>query len=269
MRATRRRQRTIDPLASPAAVRSICESLRARLPDLIPTSEKQLMRFLYAVRHVERRPATDTLRGRPSRWPRERLTEAAGVLRLLLERETRGRVSVSSFIGQYLPLLQFPSDVTGALSSGDINLQEAAQLARLTAERLGSSPVTARARRAELLRQHLAVQGSQTRLRARVKELLGETQEPEISSESMVGVVARVDELLEVDPSDARHMFWEEMKRLFYAMRAIEPEDLDEETMNDFLAAMDGVSNVIFRIERRRQERHKQGVAGRAPHGWS
>ncbi|MCA1634460.1 MAG: hypothetical protein LC802_12390 [Acidobacteria bacterium] len=53
-------------------------------------------------------------------------------------------------------------------------------------------------------------------------------------------------------------MFWEEMKRLFYAMREIELEDLDEETMDDFLAAMDGVSNVLFRVERRRQERHKR-----------
>ncbi len=255
MRAARRRQRTIDPLASPEAVRSICENLRARLPDLIPTSEKQLMRFLYSVRHVERRPATDTLRGRPSRWPRERLTEAASVLRGLLERETRGRVSVNSFIGQYLPLLQFPSDVTSALSSGHINLQEAAQLARLTAERLDCSPAAARARRTELLKQHLAVQGSQTRLRARVKEMLGETREPEISSESMAEVVARVDELLEVDPSDTRHMFWEEMKRIFFAMREIQPEDLDGETMDEFMSAMDQLYNVLYRIEKRRQKR--------------
>ena len=261
MRAARRRQRTIDQLASPEIVRSICDRLRARLPELIPTSEKQLMRFLYAVRHVERRPATDTLRGRPSRWPRERLTEAASVLRGLLERETQGRVSVNSFIGQYIPLLQFPSDVTGALASGDINLQEAAQLARLTAERLGSSPAAARARRAELLRQHLAVQGSQTRLRTRVKELLGEMREPEISSESMAEVVARVDELLEVDPSDTRHMFWEEMKRIFFAMREIQPEDLDDETMDEFMSAMDQLSNILYRIEKKRQKRERPAVA--------
>lgn len=71
--------------------------------------------------------------------------------------------------------------------------------------------------------------------------------------------MAKVDELLEVDPGDSRHMFWEEMKRLFYAMKEIEPEDLDEETMDDFLAAMDWVSNVIVRIERRRQEQVRQG----------
>ena len=80
MRASRRRSRTTDPLADPEAVRALCESLRTRLPELIPTSEKGLMRFLYAVRHVERRPATDTQGGRPGRWPREELVRAAGQL---------------------------------------------------------------------------------------------------------------------------------------------------------------------------------------------
>ena len=40
-------------------------------------------------------------------------------------------------------------------------------------------------------------------------------------------------------------------------MRDVEPGDLDEETMEDFLVAMDRVSNVLFRIERKRQERKK------------
>ncbi len=258
MRATRRRNRTIDSLATNVAVRQLCEQLRQRLPDLIPASEKQLVRFLYALRHVERCPATDTSRGRPSRWSREKLMEASSQLRSLLERETAGRVSLNSFIGQYLPILNFPSDVTEALSSGQLNLQEAAQLARLTAQRLNCSPQAARAQRQEMLKQHLAVQGSQTRMRARVKELLGETKQVEVSSENMSYVVAKADELLEIDPSDTRHLFWEEMKRLFYAMREIEPEDLDEETMNDFLGAMDGISNILYRIEKRRMERRNR-----------
>lgn len=112
--------------------------------------------------------------------------------------------------------------------------------------------------RTELLQQHLAVQGSQTRLRARVKELLGEKVEPEISSETMVAVVAKVHEMLEIDPLDTRHMFWEEMKRIFFAMREIEPDDLDEETVEEFLAAIDQVSNVLYRIEKRRQKRDEQ-----------
>lgn len=77
-------------------------------------------------------------------------------------------------------------------------------------------------------------------------------------AEGLASVVVKVDELLEVDPSDARYMFWEEMKHLFFAMRVIEPEDLDEEAMDDFLPAMDGISNVLHRIEKRRSARHRQ-----------
>ena len=233
------------------------------MPGVIPNSEKQLIRFLFAVRHVERRPATETRRGRPSHWRREDLVSAASHLRDILRRETSGRVSLNSFIGQYLLILDFPSDVQEALSEGRLNLQEAAQLSRLNPKRLGCAPAEARRTRREVLRSHVAVQGSQTRLRVRVKELLGEVSTSAITSEGMAAALSKTDELLEVNPGDSRHMFWEEMKRLFYAMKEIEPDDLDEETMNEFLAAIDGVSNVIVRIERRKQERHRELAAGR------
>jgi hypothetical protein len=45
------------------------------------------------------------------------------------------------------------------------------------------------------------------------------------------------------------------MKRLFFAMREVEPEDLDDETMDDFLKAMDQVSNVPQRVEKKRRVR--------------
>lgn len=80
---------------------------------------------------------------------------------------------------------------------------------------------------------------------------------PDISG-GLASVVSVVDELLDVDPSDARHMFWEEMKRLFFAMREVEPEDLDDETMDDFLKAVDQVSNVLQRIERKRRMRERE-----------
>src|SRR4028118_1556196 len=213
MRASRRRRRQLDTLALPEAVRTICGQLRERMPDIIPASEKQLSRFLFAVRHVERRPATDTKRGRPSRWPREKLVEAAGLLRSILERETSSRVSLNSFLGQYLPILKFPSDVTDALSKGSINLHEATQLSRLTPERLDCTPAAAKASREEVLQAHLLAHGSQNSLRARVKEMLGEVVT--VSSEQMASVVQKVDELLEINPSDKRHFFYEEMKRLF------------------------------------------------------
>jgi hypothetical protein len=252
MSATRRRSRFADPLASPEAVRSVCRLLRERMPDVIPSFEKGLICFLYPIRHVERRTTTDTRRGRPPQWPRGKLVEPASQLRGILERETQGRVSANSFIGQYLPLLSFHSDVTAPLASGRINLQEAAQLARLTPRRLDCSARVARDRRAQLLVSHLAVQGSQMRLRSRVRELLGKSAGPDIPG-GLASVVSMVDELLDVDPSDARHMFWEEMKRLFFAMREVEPEDLDDETMDDFLKAMDQVSNVLQRIEKKRR----------------
>jgi hypothetical protein len=253
MRATRRRHREPDPLASPTSVRAVCRLLRERMPDTIPASENQLARFLFAVRHVERRPATDTKRGRPSRWPREKLTEAASLLRALLERETSGRVSVNSFIGQYLPLLQFPQDVTDALTEREINLHEASQLARLTPERLDCPPARAKSARTEVLRAHLLSHGSQNSLRARVKEILGEVVS--VSTEQMANVVQKVDELLEIDPSDKRHLFYEEMKRLFYAMREIQPEDMDDESLDQFMAAADHLSNAIYSIELRRRKK--------------
>jgi hypothetical protein len=231
------------------------------MPTIIPNSEKQLVRFLYAVRHVERRPATNTKRGRPSRWKREDLVSAAGHLRAILQRETQGRVSLNSFTGQYLLILAFPADVREALSDGQVNLQEAAQLARLTPERLGCRPADALRMRREILLAHMAVQGSQTRLCARVRELLGEAAYEQPSSEGMAEVVAKADELLEVDPSDVRHLFFEEMKRIFFAMREIQPEDLDEEVMDDFLQTVDQLSNVLRRIEKRRQKRESSGTS--------
>lgn len=128
-----------DPLASPDAVRSISEELQAWLPDLIPIFEKHLVRFLGPVWHIERRPAMDISRGRPSRRSRETLTEGAGTLRAVLECETRGRISLSSFIGRYLPIIQCPSVVTDALSLDHVNLQEAARLTRLTPAQLNGS----------------------------------------------------------------------------------------------------------------------------------
>lgn len=77
----------------------------------------------------------------------------------------------------------------------------------------------------------------------------------------MARVVAQVDELLEIDPQDTRHLFWEEMKRIFFAMRKIDPEDLDEGTMDEFMSAMDQLSNILYRIEKKRQKRAGLTVA--------
>lgn len=57
--------------------------------------------------------------------------------------------------------------------------------------------------------------------------MLGETAEPDIAG-GLESIVSLVDELLDVDPSDSRYMFWEGMKRMFLSTREIEPKDLDD-----------------------------------------
>lgn len=95
--------------------------------------------------------------------------------------------------------------------------------------------------------------GSQNVLRARVKDIPGETVK--VSSAKMTRVVAKPDELSEIDPADQRHLCYEEMKRLLYAMREIESEDSDDETLARFMTAADEMSNVIYSIELKRRHR--------------
>lgn len=104
------------------------------------------------------------------------------------------------------------------------------------------------------------MRGSQTRLRARIREILGEAASPQITAQDLAAAVAIVDELLEIDPQDTRHLFWEEMKRIFFAMREVRPEDLDDPTLDEFMATMDQLSAVLYRIEKRRRERECQSA---------
>lgn len=256
MRTTRRRVRKPDPLATVEGVRAVCEQLQGLLPDLIPRSEKKLWALLHAVRHLESYPAKENRGGRPSPWRREDLLEVARGLRAILERETRGRVSISSFVGLYLRILRFPSDIQGALDRSEVTLQEATILARLTPERLEVSVAEATATRHQILAAHLKAQGSQSSLRERVKEVLGEANL--VSGETMASTVQKVDQLLEVDPEDKRHLFYEEMKNLFYAMREIEPEDVDEKAMEAFSDAADRLASVIYSIQQKRKKRGKR-----------
>src|SRR5262245_54383046 len=106
MKTARRRQRTFDRLATQEGVRALLRQLREALPNLIPTTEAQLISLLNAIRHAERSTGTNsTKRGRPSHWRRDHLRQVATVLRELLERETQGRVTLLTFIGQHLRLL--------------------------------------------------------------------------------------------------------------------------------------------------------------------
>jgi hypothetical protein len=206
--------------------------------------------LLQAVRGLYARPATDTKRGRPGRFPRETLLRVDSQLRSILARETS--ISVRSFVGQYLPILDFPRDVREALERGEVNLFEAHQLARLTPKKLGNTEGEARIQRRKLLEAHLMALESGARLRARVKEMLGEVEEPSPTKTEALAV-EKADELLEVDPADSTHLFYEELRRIGRAIRGIEAEGLAEDDFNSLMPLLDELGTVLHRIEVRQR----------------
>jgi len=252
LRAAYRRQRKADPLASVEAVRSVIEQLRSALPELIPKREKDLIRMLWATRHIQRYSATDTKRGRPSHWKREELLTVGARLALILDRETSSHISISSFIDHYLRLLDFPADVLEALSSGDINLFEASQLARLTPERLNVSPPQAKHTRKELLSTHLQARLSSGSLRQRVAELLlsSSTEAAADASENSQDI-----DLEDFDPYDPTHLFWDQIKQLGFALRDIRREDVMDKEIDELLRASEPVLTVLARIQRRKERK--------------
>jgi hypothetical protein len=215
LRATRRRQRRVDPLASPAAVRSVIEKLRWALPDLIPQKDKELVRLLCAARHVQRYPATDTKRGRPGKWEREDLLGVAARLGDILDSETSSHISFSSFVDHYLRLIDFPSDVIEALENAEMNLFEVEQLARVTTARLGVAPSQAKRTRSELLSSHVQTKALGERLRQRVNELLRASSAE--AGETGGELDTEVEDLEDFDPYDSTHLFWEQLKQLGFA----------------------------------------------------
>jgi hypothetical protein len=249
LRATYRRQRKADPLASIEAVRSVIEQLRSSLPEIIPKKDKELVKMLRSVRHVNRYRATDTKRGRPSRWQREELLSVGARLSSILERETSSHIALSSFIDHYLRLLDFPSDVQEALSSGQINLFEAEQLARITPDRLQLSLAQAKRTRAEMLSTHLQAKLSGERLRQRVAELLRASQnEAGEFSENCMEL-----DLEDFDPYDPTHLFWDQIKQLGFALRDIRREDVLDEEIDELLQASEPVMTILARIQRRKE----------------
>jgi hypothetical protein len=251
MRATRRRKRQSDPLASPEAVTSIFAQLRVALPEIIPRRDKDLIRMLRAARYVERYSATDTRRGRPSHWKREDLLKVSTSLNDILERETSFHLSLASFVDHYLRLLDFPADVLAALSRGEINLFEAAQLARITAERLASPSSQAKHTRSELLSTHLQTKESGPRLRQRINELLRASMD-EGGEDNGNDTELNLEDF---DPYDPTHLFWDQITQLGFALREITPNDVTEEEIDELLKASEPVLTVLARIQRRKERK--------------
>jgi hypothetical protein len=250
LKATRRRVRLADPLASAEGVGRVLEHLRGSLPELIPRSHKSLSSLLNSVRGLYMRQPSESKRGRPARYAREQLLRVDSALRDILARETS--ISVRSFVGQYLPILDFPRDVREALERGEVNLFEAHQLARLSTRKLGGTEGEARSVRKKMLEAHLLAQGSGTQLRQRVKEALGELREPD-PTETEVVAVSKADELLEADPLDASHLFFEELRMISRALRQIGPGEVTDEDLSEIMPAIDQITLTLQKIARRKE----------------
>lgn len=253
MKVTRRRKRRSDPFASADWVRSIFDRLKIDFSLLSACKKKDLVKLARAIRHVERYSATDTKRGRPSRWPREDLVKIGLKLTQILDRETSGRISVATFVDHYLRLLDFPADVLAALSKGEMNLFESEQLARVTAERLEISPMEAYRKRAEFLSAHLRGRSSGERLRRRINELLLPPKLEAVPSTPSNDASGPGADLEDFDAYDSTHLLWEQIKQLGFAFRDLTREDVTDEDLDQLLEACDPVMNILLRIQRRKQ----------------
>ncbi|HEX8145021.1 MAG TPA: hypothetical protein VF553_20815 [Pyrinomonadaceae bacterium] len=201
--------------------------------------------MLESVRHYEARPVVDETPDRPRRWQREQVANVAVKLKKILDRKTGGRVSPSSFVSLYLRILRYPADVAAALAEGEINIWEAAYLARLAPGRLGQTSQQARQLRAEILKAHLKTNGAQESLRLRVKVALGELP----GGQPGLGKLGRqkADELFKQNPYDACHLFYEELQLLIESMQQVGPDDLKGKKLGEFLRQFDKLLSMLRR----------------------
>ena len=95
---------------------------------------------------------------------------------------------------------------------------------------------------------HIQARLSGARLRQRIEELL------RIAATSETGVNSELPEDLEdFDPYDPTHLFYDEIKRLGFALREIHPEDLTDDLLEEYLRACEPLWTVLAKIERRRK----------------
>jgi hypothetical protein len=126
----------------------------------------------------------------------------------------------------------------------------------LSATKLQTTEEEARNIRREILEAHVVSKGSQNQLRSRVTGLLGGNSL--LSRETIALGVAKTDALLEFDAADVKHIFFETIKDLFYAIRTLEPEDLVEEDIQNFMGIADSLSNLIHSIQHRASQPNAQ-----------
>jgi hypothetical protein len=272
MNAARRRPRHPDPLATRAAVRTVLAELRAALPHIIPSSDKELLSLLRAIIHLERHPEVKSRRGRKSKWNDGELIKTAGVLRAILARGTN-QICPRSFIEHYLLIPTFPEDVAIALERGEINLFEAEQLARLVSMRIGIPEAKLKRRRAALLRVHLQSAESGARLKARVDSLLHLYRDPAANgkvtpttpthSTEIIDATARLEAEIAADDLEPTteiapdHLFYEYLQIITAMMRELRPDEIPEAAMERIARLAEGLIHQLNQVYQRQHPPEK------------
>jgi hypothetical protein len=243
MKATRRRKRQPDALASRAAVSRVMSDFRASLPESISKKNKEIISLLRAAVYYERSPGAVSRRGRKSPWSEDEIRTAAGNLRQVLLRGTY-TVGMRSFVEHYLLIPEFPEDVVRPLERGEINLFEAEQLARLASKRTGpGDEEQLRERRSALLRTHLQSGESGIRLKARVDALLRQFRNPAASERSLplASPERNIASAFEIELASFSqelspdHFFYEYLQMIGSYMREIRADEIPAQAMERLL----------------------------------
>ncbi len=150
-------------------------------------------------------------------------------------------------------MLDFPSDIVDIIARGDINLFETEQLARLTPQRLGVPPqkrvvygptyLAATCRRGGPVR--VCMRGS--------KSCSGSPAQPCLQPTGIQRPLAARIELEDFDPHDPTHLFYDEIKRLGFALKEITPADLTDDLLDEYLRASEPLWSVLAKIQKRKQ----------------
>ena len=96
-------------------------------------------------------------------------------------------------------------------------------------------------------------------LRQRVKEAPGELREPD-PTETEILAVEKVGELLETDPPDASHLFFEESRMISRALREIGPEEITHEDLSEIMLAVDQITLMLQKIAKRKESEKAKRV---------
>lgn len=237
-----------DSLADPKAIQNLIEQLRSSLPELIPSESKGIKKILLAARHLECYPASGSKRGRPAHFQRTDLLAVSAALKVLLVRETQGRVGLRTFVDHYLPLLDFPAEIIEALRAGFIRLPAAELLARITAEKLQTTARAAQQIRLELLQTHLSMQATTIQLRQRINSLLGRETAKRFPAAPQS---AETLEATEVETLDPTHLFYDQLRQIGLALQEVKASELSNEALEEILTCSDQLLNALARAKRK------------------